>query len=183
MGNLLYKCASGVNRSKLYTKLNEIKIRFSNLDFYVGESIPAYLFNSFTKFQIEAKQVIYDKYEEDIVIYSEDILSEILAKNHTYRKIFSLVIDRNLQKIIGGQDCTIDKNEIKLETLFVENSYTGNKLGTWLVGAAILYAVENIDGVSGFVTNTHEKNIVALKTLSKYNFFFKISIESFLNHE
>lgn len=180
MGILFTKYKCTINFENLKKSLTIIQDQNKDLEFISGNSIPANLINHFIQSQEKVKNIIYASYKEVIESYTAESLQKLITdKPILLSKSFHIIVDTTLKEFAGRLDVTIFGKNARLETLFVDETYCKRRLGTWLIGAALLHLQNNNDVIE-IEANTDESNEFALKTLRKYDFFHKYAIDNLL---
>ena len=180
MGVLFTKYKCTINFEFLSNKLNEIQNANEDLDFFSSNNVPFRLIEQFIQSQEIVKSILHERYNEDIETYTNAGLQTLLNISPSFfSKGFQLIVDRNSNQLVGRLDMTIIGKTARLETLFVNETYSRRRLGKWLIGSALLQLRDN-EEIKIIETNTDEKNEFALKSLKTYDFFHKYTIDNFL---
>lgn len=180
MGVLFTKYRCTINFEFLSNKLTEIQNENGELEFISGNNVPQELIEQFIQTQELVKSILLERYNEEIETYTNNGLQTLLnTAPSLLSKGFQLIVDRNSNQLVGRLDMTVISKTARLETLFVNETYSRRSLGKWLIGSALLQLKDN-ENIKIIETNTDEKNEFALKSLKAYDFFHKYTIDHFL---
>jgi hypothetical protein len=181
MGILFTKYRCTINFEVLSNKLIEIQNANQDLEFISGKNVPQDLIEQFIQTQERVKSILLVKYNEEIETYTNTGLQTLLnSAPSLISKRFQLIVDRNPNQLVGRLDMTIIGKIARLETLFVNETFSNRGLGKWLIGSALLQLRDN-ENIKIIETNTDGNNEFALKSLKAYDFFHKYTIDHFLN--
>jgi hypothetical protein len=179
MGYLFTKYRCTVNFDNLLVRKNSIENENTDLEFISEKFVPLNLIEPFINSQEKVRVHLLNLYSEEIETYTKVNLIKLINTESEYlKKGFLIIVEKSTQKIVGRLDLTIENKISRLETLFIEEEFRNRKLSYWLLCSALL-RLQNEDLVIEITTNTNCENEQTLYLLNKFNFFYKMSIETF----